>query len=74
MSNYSMLSPATKKKLLKKLDLLRDEHRKLDEQIEHAGQAVPMDQLDMSRLKRRKLQLKDEIREIEEQVVPDIVA
>ena len=53
---------------------LRAEHRLLDEQIA-AAIADPMaDQLEIARLKRRKLRLKDEIALLLDRAVPDIIA
>jgi hypothetical protein len=53
---------------------LRLEHRDLDAAIE-ALRAVPApDQLQVARLKKRKLRLKDEIAMVEDQLIPDIIA
>jgi hypothetical protein len=53
---------------------LRTEHRDLDAAIE-ALLAVPApDQLQIARLKKRKLRLKDEIAQLEDQLIPDIIA
>jgi hypothetical protein len=53
---------------------LRTEHRDLDSAIE-ALLAVPApDQLQIARLKKRKLRLKDEIAQLEDQLIPDIIA
>lgn len=58
----------------KRLELLRIEHRDLDQAIiALAGVAVP-DQLQLARLKKRKLRLRDEIAWCEDQLVPDIIA
>lgn len=57
-----------------RLDLLRLEHRDLDTAIAAlAGTGVP-DQLQMARLKKRKLRLRDEIAIIEDELIPDIIA
>ena len=57
-----------------RLDILRLEHRDLDDAI-HALQTNPyVDQLQMKRLKRRKLQLKDAISRVESQLIPDLNA
>jgi hypothetical protein len=57
-----------------KLVRLRLEHRDLDAAIE-ALRAVPSpDQLQLARLKKRKLRLKDEIALLEDQLIPDIIA
>ncbi|MEA3037996.1 MAG: hypothetical protein QOE79_509 [Sphingomonadales bacterium] len=53
---------------------LRTEHRDLDSAIA-ALLAVPApDQLQIARLKKRKLRLKDEIAQLEDQLIPDIIA
>jgi hypothetical protein len=57
-----------------KLVRLRMEHRDLDSAIE-ALRAMPApDQLQIARLKKRKLRLKDEIALVEDQLIPDIIA
>ena len=53
---------------------LRDEHRKLDEEITEMASKRDVDQIDVQRLKKRKLQLKDEIVRLESAIVPDIIA
>jgi hypothetical protein len=57
-----------------KLAELLQEHRDLDAAIDALAQAGSADQLALSRLKRRKLQLKDEITEIHNELLPDIIA
>ena len=57
-----------------KLASLMQEHRDLDAAIDALAQAGSVDQLALSRLKRRKLQLKDEITEIHNELLPDIIA
>jgi hypothetical protein len=57
-----------------KLAELLQEHRDLDAAIDALAQAGSVDQLALSRLKRRKLQLKDEITEIHNELLPDIIA
>jgi hypothetical protein len=57
-----------------RLAVLRTEHRDLDDAIE-ALRAAPMpDQLQIARLKKRKLRLRDEIAALEDQLIPDIIA
>ena len=53
---------------------LRQEHRELDDVINRIAEEAPYDQLQMQRLKRRKLALKDQIIRLESQLVPDIIA
>jgi hypothetical protein len=54
--------------------LLRQEHSDLDAAIEAMGHMPIPDQLRIARLKRKKLQLRDEIVKIESQILPDIIA
>jgi hypothetical protein len=55
-----------------KLAELMQEHRDLDAAIEALSEAH--DQLQLSRLKKHKLQLKDQITKINNQLLPDIIA
>ncbi|KQM66927.1 MULTISPECIES: DUF465 domain-containing protein [unclassified Sphingomonas] len=57
-----------------RLGLLRIEHRDLDDAIAALATAAQADQLQLARLKRRKLRLRDEIAAIEDQLIPDIIA
>jgi hypothetical protein len=57
-----------------KLTQLTQEHRDLDAAIEAMTQLGNPDLLTLSRLKKRKLQLKDEITEINNGLLPDIIA
>jgi len=57
-----------------KLSRLRSEHRELDAKINALEAAIPVDQLQINRLKKRKLTLKDMIASIEDGSVPDIIA
>jgi len=56
------------------LELLRGEHRRLDQQIGALQAAGSANQLELARLKKRKLRLKDEIEAISDRLVPDIIA
>ena len=53
---------------------LRQEHRDLDAAIEALRVSPSSDQLQLARLKKRKLRLKDEIAQLEDQLIPDIIA
>jgi hypothetical protein len=53
---------------------LRMEHRDLDAAIEALRATTAPDQLQLARLKKRKLRLKDEICQLEDQLIPDIIA
>jgi hypothetical protein len=57
-----------------KLAALKSEHRDLDDVISRLAQHAPLDQLQMQRLKKRKLLLKDRIAKLESELVPDIIA
>ena len=57
-----------------KLTQLMQEHRDLDAAIAALAEAGSADLLSLSRLKKRKLQLKDEITEINNGLLPDIIA
>lgn len=56
------------------LDRLKAEHRRLDEQIAALAAEHGPDQLQIARLKRRKLRLKDQIQLISNSNIPDIIA
>lgn len=58
----------------RKLEDLRVEHRDLDDVIVRLSQDAPFDQLQLKRLKKRKLALKDQIVLLESSLVPDIIA
>ncbi|MEX0759547.1 MAG: DUF465 domain-containing protein [Tistlia sp.] len=57
-----------------RLQRLRLEHRDLDDVIDRLLEHAPFDQLQLQRLKKRKLLLKDEISRLEDQLTPDIIA
>lgn len=56
------------------LETLRAEHRRLDERIAELTAQPSLDQLELARLKRRKLRLKDQIQLMLDQSIPDIIA
>ena len=57
-----------------RLGVLRIEHRDLDAAIVALASGGPIDQLQLARLKKRKLRLRDEIAQLEDQLIPDIIA
>ena len=57
-----------------KLEELRSEHRDLDDVIQRLAETSPFNQLQIQRLKKRKLALKDQIIKLESQLIPDIIA
>ncbi len=60
--------------LKKKLSELKKEHRRLDNKIARLADSKPFNQLEIQRLKKRKLALKDRIIKIENRLLPDIIA
>ncbi len=60
--------------LRRKLMELETEHRDLDSVIARVADTAPYDQLELQRLKKRKLLLKDEITKVRSQLLPDIIA
>jgi hypothetical protein len=68
----------TEQELRKNLELLKTEHRDLDAAIaaltEAARTNAGADQLQIARLKKRKLRLRDQIALIEDTLLPDIIA
>lgn len=58
----------------KRLAVLRIEHRDLDAAIAALSTAQPRDQLQIARLKKRKLMLRDQMAIIEDYLTPDIIA
>ena len=62
------------RELQTKLNNLLIEHRDLDSAIDALVVGGSSDQVQVARLKKRKLRLKDEIAMINDQLVPDIIA
>ena len=59
---------------LEQLEALKAEHRELDNQIAAMLADGTGDQLELARLKRRKLRLKDQIQILIDRTIPDIIA
>jgi hypothetical protein len=57
-----------------KLSALKSEHRDLDDVIQQLAQSGTADQLQIQRLKKRKLALKDIMARLESMMLPDIIA
>ena len=64
----------TEEEMRKRLEILRVEHRDLDAAIDALMASRPGDQMQIARLKKRKLRLKDQISQIEDYLIPDIIA
>lgn len=73
LENAANVTTADRDSLLRRVHELRSEHRDLDTVIARIGEG-PGDQLQLQRLKKRKLRLKDELSWLESRLVPDIIA
>lgn len=62
------------KEIVRRLEAVRTEHRDLDAAIDALLATGTSDQLQVARLKKRKLMLRDEIVLLEDQLIPDIIA
>ena len=60
--------------LIKQLEELRGRHRELDEVIARRAKEAATNQIELQRLKKRKLMLKDQITVLEDEILPDIIA
>ena len=68
------MTEAEEQTLRATLAALIQEHRDLDVALAALVDARPFDQLQLTRLKKRKLQLKDQIMRIEDELLPNIIA
>lgn len=59
---------------MRRLAMLRLEHRDLDAAIDALRSLPQPDQIQIARLKKRKLHLKDEIAALQDSIIPDIIA
>ena len=62
------------KELLNQLSILEQEHRDLDDIIHRLQEQKTINLLQMQRLKKRKLLLKDKIAIVKDMIEPDIIA
>jgi hypothetical protein len=69
-----MANTVDQEAIRRKLADLRSEHRDLDEIIATLTETTPFNQLQLQRLKKRKLALKDQISQLESKLLPDIIA
>lgn len=60
--------------LKRRLEDLRTEHRDLDDVIARLVETTPVDEIQLRRLKKRKLALRDQISRLESQLIDDIIA
>ena len=68
------LSEAERAELRRQIEQLREEHRDLDAAIEALDKAGAADRLQMQRIKKRKLALRDRLSLFEDMSTPDIIA
>ena len=74
MNAYNDISLKTEEVLQIELEVLKQEHRDLDEAVLALEERGIRDQLTIQRLKKKKLALKDKIDLIEDRLTPDIIA
>jgi hypothetical protein len=72
--NLYIMTDEDERELESELARLQQEHRDLDAAIDALHQSPAPDLLRLQRLKKRKLQLRDRIAFIEDQITPDIIA
>ena len=72
--NDKGLTPEERAALVGQIERLRQEHRDLDTAIEALRYLGQGDQLQLQRLKKRKLLLRDKLAQLEDQLTPDIIA
>lgn len=68
------ITKSDKQRLLQAVAELKQEHRDLDIAIQEMAQKVQANQLDIGRLKRQKLKLKDSIARLESELIPNLHA
>jgi hypothetical protein len=66
--------PETQDKIKEKINQLRKLHSELDMEISKIVKVIPLDQVMLQRIKKKKLKLKDEISKLSSRILPDIIA
>ena len=74
MNTSDKISMKTEEVLRVELEFFRQEHRDLDQTITVLSNSATTDRLMIQRLKKKKLQLKDKIKQLEDRLTPDIIA
>ncbi len=69
-----IMEETDREKMRQQLTQLLEEHRDLDDVIARIHEQAPFDQLQLQRMKKRKLMLKDLILKLESELLPDIIA
>jgi len=64
----------TQNKIKEKINELRKLHSELDMEISKIVKVIPVDQVMLQRIKKKKLKLKDEISKLSSHILPDIIA
>ena len=64
----------TQNKIKAKISELRKIHSELDVEMSKIVKVIPVDQVMLQRIKKKKLKLKDEISKLSSQILPDIIA
>ncbi len=65
---------ADQSEIKERIESLATLHRDLDASVEALQAARPFDHIQIQRLKKRKLSIRDEIERLQSQLVPDIIA
>jgi hypothetical protein len=68
------ISAEERAEIVRQVERLREEHRDLDSAIEALIRVGAADRLQLQRLKKRKLALRDRIAMLDDQLTPDIIA
>ena len=68
------LSEDERREIREQIERLREEHRDLDAAIEALMRSGAADRLQLQRLKKRKLALRDRMKQLEDELTPDIIA
>ena len=68
------LSEDERRAIREHIERLREEHRDLDAAIEALMASGAADRLQLQRLKKRKLALRDRVKRLEDELTPDIIA
>ena len=74
MNTSDKISMKTEEVLRVELEFFRQEHNDLDQAITVLSNSAATDRLMIQRLKKKKLQLKDKIKRLEDRLTPDIIA
>ena len=61
-------------KIKAKINKLKEQHSELDMEISKIVKVIPVDQVMLQRIKKKKLKLKDEISKLSSHILPDIIA